>query len=58
MEDKFNEGISCITHVAFLHVILRRSQMLLTFSRYQMMYNVYNVVLCAEVTHEGHFAIR
>ena len=37
----------------FLHVVLRRSQMLLTFSRHQMMYNVSNVVLFAEVTYKG-----
>ena len=29
--------------------------MLLTFSRHQMMYNVSNVVLCAEVTSKGYF---
>ena len=29
--------------------------MLLTFSRHQMMYNVSNVALCAEVTQKGYF---
>ena len=50
MEDRFNEGMSCITYFVFLHVILKRSELLFTFSRHQMMYNVSNVVLCAEVT--------
>ena len=51
MEDRFNEGMSCITHFVFLHIILRKSQILLTFSRQQMMYNVSNDVLCAKVTY-------
>ena len=32
--------------------------MLLTFSRYQMIYNVSYVVLFAEVTYEGYFVIQ
>ena len=40
MEDIFNEGMSFITHV-----IANRSQMLLTFSRHHMMYNVSYVAL-------------
>ena len=32
--------------------------MLLTFSRHQIMYNVSNVVLCAEVTYNGYFVIQ
>ena len=31
---------------------------LLTFSRHQMMYNVSNVVLCAEVIYKGYFVIE
>ena len=37
MKDNFNERMLCITHFVFLHGILRRWKMLLTFSRYQMM---------------------
>ena len=58
MEDKFNEGMSCITHFVFLHVILRRSQMLLKLTRDQMIYNVLYVILCAEVTCKGSFAMQ
>ena len=58
MENRFNEGMSFIIHFLFLHVILRRSQMLLTFSRHQVMYNVSNAVLCAEVIYKGYFAIE
>ena len=54
----FNKNMSCITLFVFLYAILRRSQMLLTFSRYQMMYNVSYVVLFAEVTYEGYFVIQ
>ena len=32
--------------------------MLLTFSRYQMMHNVFYVVLFAKVTYEGYFVIQ
>ena len=42
----------------FIHVILRRSQMLLTFSRYQMMYNVSFVALCAEVICKRYSVIQ
>ena len=31
--------------------------MLLTFSRHQIMYNVSNVVLCAEVTYRAYFVV-
>ena len=58
MEDRFNEGMSCVTHFAFLQGILRRSQMLLTFCRHQIIYNVFYVVLCAEVTRKGYFVIQ
>ena len=58
MEDKFNKGMSCITHFVLIHVILRTSQMLLVFSRHQMMYNVSYVVLCAEVTYKEYFVIQ
>ena len=48
--DRFNEDMSCITQFAFLHFILRKLQMLLIFIRHQMMFNVSNFVLCAELT--------
>ena len=32
--------------------------MLSAFSRYQMMYNVSYVALCAEVTYKGYFVIQ
>ena len=41
-----NECMSCIIHLVVLHAILRRSQMLLTFSRYQITYNVSCVAPC------------
>ena len=58
MEDRFNEGMSCITHFVYLQVILKRPQMLVTFSRDQMIYNVSYTVLCTEVTCEGYFVIQ
>ena len=45
-------------HFVFLRAILRRSEMLLTFSRRQIMYNVSYVVLSAEVTYQVHFVIQ
>ena len=58
IDDRFNEGMSCVTHFIFSHVILKRSQMLLTFSRHQMMYNVSNFSLSAEVTYKGYFVMQ
>ena len=58
MNDRFNETMSCGTQFFFLHVIFRRSQMLLTFSRYQMMYNVSFVALCAEVICKRYSVIQ
>ena len=58
IDDRFNEGMPCITHFIFPHVILRRSQMLLTFSRHQMTYNVSNFSLSAEVTYKGYFVTQ
>ena len=48
MQDSFNEGMLYITHFVFLHDILRRSQMLLTYNRLPD-----DVVLCAEVTYNN-----
>ena len=58
MEDRLNEGMSYITHYVFLHVILRRLQMLLKFSRHHMIHNVSNAVLCFEVTYTGYFVME
>ena len=58
MKDRFDEGMSCINYFVSLYFIFRGSQMLLTFSRHQMMYNVFNIVLCTEVTYKGHFVIQ
>ena len=55
MEDKCNAGISFITHFVVHHVFLRRSQTLLTFSRYQVMYSEFCVVPSGEVTCKGYF---
>ena len=57
-EDLNNKEMSCITHFVFLRVILRRSQVLLTFSRHQVMYNVSYNVLCAEDTYKGYFIVH
>ena len=50
--------MSCITHFVVLHGILWRSQMLLTFSRHQMMHNVSCVVSYTESTCKGYFAVQ
>ena len=55
MEDRFNKGMSCNTHFVFLHAISRRSHILSTFSRHQMMYNVSYLVLCAKFICKGYF---
>ena len=51
-------GLPCTTRFAALQAFLRRSKMLLTFSRHQIMYNVFCVVPCAEVTYQGYFLIQ
>ena len=58
MEDRFNDGMSGITHFVFLYVVLRRLQISLTFSRHQMMYNVFYVVLCAKVIYKGYSVVQ
>ena len=44
IEDKFNRGMSCVTYYVALHVYIRRSQILLTFNRLQVMYSVFSTV--------------
>ena len=53
MEDRFNEGMSCITHFLFSHVILRGS-----FGRHQIMYNASDDIHCAEITRIGFFLLQ
>ena len=45
VEDKANGVMSWITYSLALHVYLRRSQILLPFSRLQVMYSVFSIVL-------------
>ena len=45
IEDEFNGGMSCITYSVALHVYLRRSRVLLTFNRLQVIYSVFSIVL-------------
>ena len=45
-------------HITHFLVIHRRSQMLLTFNRHQMVYNISCVLPCAEVTGKGYFVIQ
>ena len=33
-DDKLNDSMPCITHIVVLHAYLKRSQILLTFSRH------------------------
>ena len=53
MEDRFNESMSFIVHFVILEALLERLQMLLTFSRHQVMYDISCVLSCAEVTCKG-----
>ena len=49
--------MSCITLVA-LPVFLRRSEILLTFSRHQVMQRVFFVVSCVKVAYKGLFLMQ
>ena len=55
---KFNGDMPCITPSVALHAFLRRSQILLTLNRHQMMHNVFCIVACVEVTCKGLFLIQ
>ena len=44
IEDKFNDGIPCITHSVVFHAFLWRSQILLTFNRHHVIYSVFCIV--------------
>ena len=50
-------GMLCITHFVVFHVFLRISQILLTFRRDQIMYNVFCVLPCVEVTWKENFSV-
>ena len=50
--------MSYITHFDALHAVFRRSKLLLTFSRYQVMYDVSCVVPRAKVTCNGQFVLQ
>ena len=49
MEGRFNKDMLCVSHLVFLHPFLRRLQILLGISRYQVMYGVFSIT-CAEVS--------
>ena len=44
IQDKSSEGMSCITHCVVFHAYLRRSKILLAFTRHQVMYSVFGIV--------------
>ena len=44
--------------ILFSALCFSRSQMVLSFRIYQMMYNASHVVVCAEVTCKGYFVIQ
>ena len=48
----------CITPSVVLHVFVRRSQILFTFNRHQVMYSVFPVVSCVVDTCKGLFLIQ
>lgn len=41
--------MSCNTYSYVLHAFFRKSYILLTFRRYQVMYSVFHIVLCVHV---------
>ena len=51
IEDKLNGVLPRVTQSVVLHAYIRRSQILLTFSRHQMryIYRVFHIELCLEV---------
>ena len=57
VENKCNRGRSCITHFVVLHAY-RRSQILLTFNRHQVMYSVFSIVPCVEVSCKEFFFMQ
>ena len=51
-------GIPCIIPSVVLHIYVRRSQILLTFNRHQMMHSVFCIVPCVVVACKGLFLIQ
>ena len=47
-----------IIPILFSIILLSGDQMSLTFSRHEMMYNVSNLVLCAEVAYKRYIVIQ
>ena len=45
IKDKFDVGMSCITYSVFLHLYLRRLQILLTFNRLQVTCSVFSIAI-------------
>ena len=45
IEDRFNRVMSYITDYVVLHVYLRRSRILLTFNKLQVMFSIFSIVL-------------
>ena len=58
IEDKFNGGMPCITYYVALHVYIRRSQILLTFNRVQMMYSLFLLYLKQKLHIKGSFSYK
>ena len=47
-----------ITHSVVLHAYLRRAQILFTFVKHQVMYSVFSIVPCVEVSCKGLFLMQ
>ena len=58
IENKFNGGIPYITPSVVFHAYLRRSQILITFNRHQVMHSVFCIVPCVEATCKGLFLMQ
>lgn len=52
MKDRFNGGLLQITCLAVLHVFLKKSEILLAFSRYQVMFSAFRIVSCVKLTYK------
>lgn len=55
---KVNGGMPCIIQIVVLHIYLKRSQILLTFSRHQLKSSLFCIVPCVEDACKGHFLIQ
>ena len=52
MKDRFDGGLLQITYLAVLQVFLKKSEILLAFSRYQVMYSAFRIVPCVKLTYK------